>query len=125
MLRFLPIIFVLLFTTACSNFEYSTNLDKENFDEYFKPSEVTVYQKSDLEDLEYDVIGAVDGSSCQQKENEVPANERDARTKGRINAADMGANGVIFQTCLKIEPDKTCITNTICYGRALNVTIDE
>lgn len=124
-MRVLFISLFLLLTTACSNFDYSTNLDKENFDEYFKPSQVVVYQKSDLDDIDHDVIGAVDGSSCQQKENDIPANERDARTKARINAADMNANGIVFQTCLTIEPDKACITNVICYGRALNVTVDE
>lgn len=125
MIRLLFISLCLLFTTACSNFNYSTNLDKDNFDEYFKPSQVIIYQKSELNDLDYRVISAVDGSSCQQKENEISANERDARTKARFNAADMGANGITFQTCLTIKPDNACITNIICYGRALDVSIDE
>lgn len=125
MMRLLFISLFSLLTTACSHFNYSTNLDKENFDEYFKPSQVIIYQKSELAGLDYHVISAVDGSSCQQKENGIPANERDARTKARLNAADMGANGVTFQTCLTIKPDKACITNIICYGRALDVSIDE
>jgi len=35
----------------------------------------------------------------------------------------MNANGIIFHSCLNIEQDETCVTNVICYGRALDVEI--
>jgi RcsF protein len=122
MMRFLFISLFLFFISACSDFNYSTNVDKKNFVQYFKPSQITVYQKSDLKNLDYEVIAAVDGSSCQQKANDLPASAREARTKARINAANMHANAIVFQTCLAIKPDKTCLSNIICYGRALDVT---
>ncbi|MCK5819185.1 MAG: hypothetical protein KAH18_08000 [Psychromonas sp.] len=121
MIRFLFISLPLLFISACSHFDYSTNVDEKNFVQYFKPSQVVVYQKSALKNLDYEVIGAVDGSSCQKNENDLPASEREARTKARVNAANMHANGIVFQTCLTIKPDKTCLSNIICYGRALDV----
>jgi len=111
--------------TACSNYQFSSNLDKENFDAYFKPSQVTVYQKSDLVNLDYQLIAAVEGSSCQETKNDIPADLKDARTQARINAADMNANGIVFQSCLTFEADQTCLSNIICYGQALNVDVSE
>jgi RcsF protein len=118
-------LFSALFLSACSNYQFSSNVDKENFNKYFKPSQVTIYSKSDLKDLDYKLLGAVEGSSCQQQSNELPADIKEARTKARINAADMNANGIVFQSCLNFEADKTCISNIICYGRAIDVTENE
>jgi len=110
-----------LLLSACSNFQFSSNLDKENFETYFEPSKVTVYEKSELADLNYDVIAAVEGSSCQIEEKNPIADIRDARTQARINAAKLNANGIVFQTCITFEKDSSCISNIICYGRALDV----
>jgi len=118
--RLIVIVFIAL-VSGCSNYQFNSNLDKKNFDTYFKPSKVTVYDKKQLLDLEYTVLGAVEGSSCQEAAIDIPANEKDARTKARINAADMNANGVVFHSCLNFKQDETCVTNVICYGRALDV----
>ena len=111
--------------TGCSNYQFNSNLDKQNFDEYFKPSQVTIYEKSELLNLNYETLGAVDGSSCQLKEKDIPANLKEARTNARINAANMHANGIVFQTCLNFEQDRTCVSNIICYGHALDVTTSD
>lgn len=124
MLRYITL-FAVLFLTGCSNYSFSSNVDKENFDDYFKPSQVTVYSKSDITDLDYQLLGAVEGSSCQQRSNQLPADIKEARTKARINAANMKANGIVIQSCINFEADDTCLSNIICYGRAINVTIDE
>ena len=122
--RLIIIVFIAL-VSGCADYAFHSNLDKENFDNYFKPSHVIVYDKKQLLDLEYTILSAVEGSSCQESEIDIPANKRDARTKARINAADMNANGIIFHSCLNIEQDETCISNVICYGRALDVEIPE
>jgi RcsF protein len=122
MCRFILLGCFALAVSACSNFQFSSNLDKKNFVEYFKPSQVTVYEKSDLRALEYKVLGAVEGSSCQAEINDRPADIKEARTNARINAAALKANGIVFQSCLSFEQDQACITNIICYGRALVVT---
>lgn len=114
-----------LFLSGCSNYPFSSNLDKENFETYFKPSQVTVYEKSDLADLNYQSIGAVDGSSCQTDEHQLPADIKEARTNARINAANMNANGIVFQSCLTFEADKSCVSNIICYGQALDVDVSQ
>ena len=111
--------------SACSNFEFSSNLDKENFTEYFKPSQVTIYEKSQLTGLDYTFIGTVEGSSCQEEANDRPADIKQARTNARIQAANLNANGIVFQSCLTFPADSSCISNIICYARALDVTLPE
>lgn len=123
-IRLIPVISSLLLL-GCSNYQFSSNVDKENFDEYFKPSQVTIYDKSELTLLNYELLGAVEGSSCQEEPNDLPADIKEARTNARINAADMHANGIVFQSCIEFEQDKTCVSNIICYGRAIDVIIDE
>jgi len=125
MLRFIIISFTAILLTACSNFEFSSNIDKQNFDDYFKPSKVTVYEKSRLQDLDYQFIGAVEGSSCQEKEKDRPADIKEARTNARINAVEMNANGIVFQSCLTFKKDKACVSNIICYGRAIKVRLPD
>ncbi|WP_409438877.1 Rcs stress response system protein RcsF [Psychromonas sp. GE-S-Ul-11] len=117
----LLILTLLILIAGCSDYQLHSNVDKENFETYFKPSKVTVYNKDQLLDLEYTVLGAVEGSSCQIDEIDLPASESEARTEARINAADMNANGVIFQSCINFERDESCVSNVICYGRALDV----
>ncbi|MEG3755944.1 Rcs stress response system protein RcsF [Psychromonas arctica] len=117
----LLILILLILIAGCSDYQLHSNVDKENFETYFKPSKVTVYDKQQLLDLEYTVLGAVEGSSCQIDEIDLPASEAEARTEARINAADMNANGVVFQSCINFERDESCVSNVICYGRALDV----
>ena len=123
-IRFITLLSVIALS-GCSSYQFSSNLDKENFDEYFKPSQVTVYSKSDLKDLDYQLIGAVEGSSCQEEKNQLPADIKQARTNARINASNMHANGIVFQSCLNFDADATCLSNIICYGRAIDVSIDK
>ncbi|RBW45641.1 hypothetical protein DS885_09800 [Psychromonas sp. B3M02] len=117
----LLVLTLLILIAGCSDYQLHSNVDKENFETYFKPSKVTVYDKQQLLDLEYTVLGAVEGSSCQIDEIDLPASEAEARTEARINAADMNANGVVFQSCINFERDESCVSNVICYGRALDV----
>ena len=123
MIRFIIISFTTILLSACSNLKFSSNVDKQNFDDYFKPSQVSVYEKSQLTDLDYQFIGAVDGSSCQLEEKDRPADIKEARTNARIRAAEMQANGIVFQSCLTFKKDKACVSNIICYGRAINVIL--
>lgn len=125
MLRLTFICCCTILISACSNMQFSSNLDKKKFDDYFKPSKVAVYEKSELLKLDYEVLGGVEGSSCQVEVNDPPADIRDARTRARINAAELNANGIVFQSCISFEQDKSCISNIICYARALDVTLSD
>ncbi|WOH38071.1 Rcs stress response system protein RcsF [Thalassotalea fonticola] len=110
------------FLFACANGpSVETNLDKENFEEYFAAGNVTVYQNED--DLPGKVIslGLVEGESCKAKENDAPANAADARTMAREKSASMDANAVIFTSCTLIE-DQQCLEMMVCYGKAFQVS---
>ena len=125
MFRSVLLVCCVLSVSACSNFQFSSNLDKNNLAEYFTPSKVTIYEKSELPELEYEVLGAVEGSSCQENLNDRPADIKQARTRARIRAAELNANGIVFQSCINFAQDKSCISNIICYARALDVTLSD
>ncbi|WP_413700355.1 Rcs stress response system protein RcsF [Psychromonas sp. KJ10-10] len=123
-LGYIPLL-TALFLTGCSHYQFSSNLDKKNFDDYFKPSQVSIYSKSELQNLNYKLLGAVEGSSCQQDSKDIPADMKEAKTNARINVANMNANGIVFQSCVDFEADQTCLSNVICYGRAIDVLENE
>ena len=83
-----------LLLSGCSNYTFNSNVDKEIFDQYFKPSQVTVYDKAQLEKMNYIHLTTVEGSVCQQASNEPKPTLADARTQARLAAADAGANGI-------------------------------
>ncbi|WP_082897173.1 Rcs stress response system protein RcsF [Thalassotalea crassostreae] len=117
----LKIIPLAILSVSCG-MSVDTNLDKENFDEYFATGGVVMYQSEDEFPGKSDFLGLVEGDSCKLKSNDKPANEIDARTMARNRAADMGANGVIFTSCTLIE-DQQCLEAMVCYGKAY--AIDE
>ncbi|RJG47626.1 Rcs stress response system protein RcsF [Motilimonas pumila] len=118
-MRFYPFA-ALALLTGCSNFSFDSNLDKENFDEYFKPSQVQVYEKEQLEDKQYIHLTTIEGSVCQESERDPVPTLADARTQARIAAAEVGANGIIFKSCIETSDDY-CMAASICYGQAIKV----
>lgn len=118
----LIIISTLTLLSACSNGpSVETNLDKENFEEYFAAGNVTVFQNEDELPGKVISLGLVEGESCKAKENDIPANAADARTMAREKAASMEANAVIFTSCTLIE-DQQCLEMMVCYGKAFQVS---
>ena len=59
---------------------FHTNLDKENFTEYFKPGTVTLVEKEQLDSLQYQILGTVEGNSCQEDNTQPVPVIGDART---------------------------------------------
>lgn len=114
-----------LFLSGCaSDYSFNSNLDPDAFNEYFKAGNVTLFDNSHLPKGQFDVIGLVEGESCQDTENGMPASEEEARTLARQKAADLGATGVIIKQCLTInEPSAGCFSQTICVGQAIKQTL--
>ncbi|WNC70124.1 Rcs stress response system protein RcsF [Thalassotalea nanhaiensis] len=107
---------------ACTNGpSVETNLDKENFDEYFAAGNVTVFQDENELPGKVKFLGLVEGDSCKAKENDIPANAADARTMAREKAASMEANAVVFTSCTPIE-DQQCLEMMVCYGKAFQIS---
>ena len=59
-----------LIASGCANYAFNSNLDKENFDEYFKPGSVRIYEQDELADLNYLYLGTIEGESCQADANQ-------------------------------------------------------
>ncbi len=110
-----------LIASGCTNYAFNSNLDKENFDDYFKPGSVRIYEQAQLADLNYLYLGTVEGESCQADAKQPVPNAGEARTLARRRAADMGGNGVTFDKCSEFSDTPGCLKQVICYGQALKV----
>ncbi|MFD2166463.1 Rcs stress response system protein RcsF [Thalassotalea euphylliae] len=100
----------------------NTNLDRENFEHYFSPSRVAIYESEQNFIGKYQFIGAVEGENCQAKAHLAAPDPIEARTEARRAAYQLGANAIVFSGCAEIE-DKTkhCHASVICYGKAYQV----
>lgn len=117
----LPLSLSLVLLTGCSLFSFHTNIDKENFTEYFKPGTVALVEKAQLEDLNYEVLGTVEAESCQADADQPVPNLGDARTQARRRVADMGGNALVMGKCVTLEQTADCLSSLLCYGQALKV----
>lgn len=107
--------------TSCANIDnISTNLDKENFDNYFAPSKVKILSSESELDSNSRLLGIVEGEDCQAKAHFAEPDEINARTQARGKAYELGANAIIFTGCANIIPEnnKQCVAIKLCYGKA-------
>lgn len=114
---------------GCSNRHISTNLDKENFSDYFSASKVKIYtQVKDIK-TRHNFIGLVEGQDCQVKPHHAAPDEINARTQARHQAFEQQANGVIFTGCALLTSQELaklsnsndaqqCHAIVICYAKA-------
>ncbi|ENY73013.1 lipoprotein [Aeromonas diversa CDC 2478-85] len=110
-----------LLASGCANYAFNSNLDKKNFDEYFKPSGVEIYQQDQLADLNYLYLGTVEGQSCQEGSNQPVPSAANARTEARTRAADLGGNGLVLDKCSERSDTPGCLKQIVCYGQAIKV----
>lgn len=106
---------------GCSQYSFHTNMDKENFTNYFKPGSVALVDKAQLDDLNYVVLGTVEGNSCQEDDRQPVPSAADARTEARRRTADMGGNALQLSQCLELGATPGCKASITCYGQALKV----
>ena len=111
---------VSLLSFCATHYEASTNLDRENFIQYFAPAKVKVYESEQDFKGEYIEVGRVEGEDCQEKAHLAKSDEVIARTDARRKAFNQGANAIIFSGCATVST-KQCVSQTICYGRTFNV----
>ncbi|MGB1197488.1 MAG: Rcs stress response system protein RcsF [Thalassotalea sp.] len=111
-----------LMLTSCSqNVSVKSNVNPENFREYFSASNVKIVNDESALETPYKLIGLVEGESCQVKAHHELPNEIDARTNARKKAHAINANAVIFTACTLIEnneANKQCIATRVCYAKA-------
>ena len=103
---------------GCEGYSFHTNLDPQNFKEYYKTSGVNEYSNAQLSALRYHSLGTVTGLSCQVKDTDYIATEAQARTRAKEQAADKGANAIVFSRCVRLEETPACAVSVTCYGEA-------
>ena len=81
LMRLLPAsAFIMAALSGCSYFHFTSNVAPDRFSEYFKASGVEQLTKEDLVKRDdYEILGTVSGSSCQETERDAPPKERLAR----------------------------------------------
>lgn len=112
---------ILPLLTSCAQVsDVSTNLDKENFKQYFSPSKVKIVDDESHFEGKYKMVGLVEGEDCQVKPHHAAPDLIEARTMARGKAYDLGANAIVFSGCTTVKTDR-CLANLICYGKAYQV----
>ncbi|NMP33418.1 rcsF protein [Thalassotalea sp. M1531] len=112
--------FALLVSSCAQISTVKTNLDKENFEHYFSPGQVTIYAHEKDIASKHQLIGMVEGENCQAKPHLAMPNKIEARTQARRNAYQLGANGIVFSGCAEIST-KQCHAMIVCYGKAYQI----
>lgn len=107
----------------------ASNLDKNNFQQYFSASQVKIYQQEQVIKTRHKYIGVVEGQDCQIKPYHAAPDEINARTQARRQAFEQQANGVIFTGCALLTAQQLaqlnnsndaqqCHAIVICYAKA-------
>jgi len=127
--KLFSILLACLLSSCNSNYTVSTNLDRNNFKDYFSPSKVTIYKSEKEFEKRSKFIGLVEGQDCQLKEHHASPDEINARTNARRLAFEKQANAIIFTGCAIIDttittaqPQKAqCISTLVCYAKVYQV----
>jgi len=120
---------LIVLLASCSTQNVSTNLDKENFSDYFSAANVEIYQSEKDINASYQFIGAVEGQDCQIKAHHAVPDEINARTQARRQAFGKQANGIVFSNCALLGQEQLaqlnnsndaqqCHAIVICYAKA-------
>ena len=111
---------------GCSNnFTTKTNLDRDNFTDYFSSTSVKIYESEKAFTDTFLYVGIVEGEDCQRKAHHAKPSEVIARTNARQAAYKLKANAIIFTGCALVEDthqSKQCLTTIVCYGKAYYIS---
>jgi len=112
---------VALLTSAisgCANhYTFSSNLDRQNFEQYFAPSHVKVFPNASDLPMNSQYLGVIEGQDCQAKVHLAEPSMTIAKTDALRNAYAKKANAVVFTGCASVST-KQCVQQLICYGEA-------
>ncbi|MDO6620788.1 Rcs stress response system protein RcsF [Pseudomonadota bacterium] len=116
----------ILLSGCASEYTFNSNLDAKAIDDYFKPGNVVLYKENQRPKGSFEVLGLVEGESCQQTADGVPASIADARTDARKQAVELGANGLMIKKCLLTEQQvDSCYSQAICVGQAIKTATEQ
>jgi RcsF protein len=113
-----------LLSGCTSHYSFYSNLDPQNFSDYFAPASVTIFEDESQFPGNYHFVGTVEGLSCQAKAHLAKSSEVNARTHARRQAAELGANSIIFTGCT-VDQTPSCLEVTACYGKAYKILLEQ
>ena len=119
----LPASLALLLSGCAGEYAFNSNLDGDAINDYFKVTDVALYEGNIQPKGPYEIKGLVEGETCQISDNDAPASIVEARTLARRAAADKQANGLLVKNCLLIEESSpNCVSRALCVGQAIVTT---
>ncbi|MBT1444789.1 hypothetical protein KJI95_09670 [Shewanella sp. JM162201] len=123
---FVAALAALLIPACSSDYGFSSNLDPQAFNDYFKAGDVVLFEEGQGPEGRYKILGLIEGEACQATPGDVPVTVADARTDARRKAADKGANGLVIKSCTIIEESGSgCHSRALCVGQALQLANDD
>ena len=120
-MRLLGVSLLAVALSGCAGWGFNSNVSPDGIKDYYKGDGVQLYSKAVLEGVNYVTLGSVEGEACQIQADEAPPKEADARASVRRRAADMGANGILMDRCIRFDDMPGCIEQVLCSGQALKV----
>ncbi|WP_232821201.1 Rcs stress response system protein RcsF [Oceanimonas marisflavi] len=120
-MRVLGMALVALTLSGCANMGFDSNVSPAGIKDYYKGSNVKLYGRDELKGVNYVTLGTVEGEACQIEAQDAPPKDADARADLRRRAADMGANGILLDRCIRFDDMPGCIEQVLCSGQALVV----
>ncbi|MBL1378580.1 Rcs stress response system protein RcsF [Zobellella iuensis] len=120
-MRLIGLALAALTLSGCAGWGFNSNVSPAGIKDYYKGDGVTLYSKTELEGVNYVTLGSVEGEACQVEANEAPPKEADARAQIRRRAADMGANALILNSCIRFDDMPGCLEQVLCSGQAIVV----
>ncbi|NHI01389.1 Rcs stress response system protein RcsF [Oceanimonas sp. MB9] len=120
-MRVLGLALVAFTLSGCANMGFDSNVSPAGIKDYYKGSNVKLYGREELKAANYVSLGTVEGEACQIESQDPPPKDADARADIRRRAADMGANGILLDRCIRFEDMPGCIEQVLCSGQALVV----
>ena len=82
---------------------------------------MTLVEKEQLDSLQYQILGTVEGNSCQEDNTQPVPVIGDARTDARVRTADLGGNALLISKCIELGQTPGCQASITCYGQALKI----
>ncbi|MGL5006023.1 MAG: Rcs stress response system protein RcsF [Plesiomonas sp.] len=110
----------LLLGGCATHYNVDSNLNPQNVKTYFAPTTIAVYEKTEqLNKVNYQNIGRVQGEVCQASDNEKPASIQEARNTAQRHAQEMGGNALLLNQCLILDNVPGCKQLALCQGSAI------
>ncbi|MGO1246570.1 MAG: Rcs stress response system protein RcsF [Oceanisphaera sp.] len=121
-LRVMAVGLLTLALSGCANnWGFNSNVSPEGIKDYYKGDSVTLYSKAELEGINYVTLGSIEGEACQIAAIDAPPKDADAKADVRRRAADMGANGLLLDSCVRFNDMPGCLEQVLCSGQAIKV----